>query len=59
MKSLNSMTFDYGLGLDNVFDGFKNAAFGSIFWNSGKTTDAAIDSIAGTYDKTITDFFNK
>lgn len=59
MKSLDSMTFDYGLGLDNVFDGFKNAAFGSIFWNSGKTTDAAIDSIAGAYDKTITDFFNK
>lgn len=59
MKSLNSMTFDYGLGLDNVFDGFKNAAFGSMFWNSGKTIDAAIDSIAGTYDKTITDFFNK
>lgn len=59
MKSLNSMTFDYGLGLENVFDGFKNAAFGSMFWNSGKTIDAAIDSIAGTYDKTITDFFNK
>lgn len=59
MKSLNSMTYDYGLGLENVFDGFKNAAFGSMFWNSGKTTDAAIDSIAGAYDKTITDFFNK
>lgn len=59
IDSLNSMSFDYGLGLDNLFDGFKNAAFGAMFWNSGKTTDAAIDSIAGAYDKTITDFFNK
>ena len=59
MQLLNNMTFDYGLGLDTLFSGFKDAAFGAMFWNSGKTTDAAIDGIAGAYDKTITDFFNK
>lgn len=57
--SLNNMSFDPGLGMANVFDGFKDAAFGSIFWNSGMTPSAAISSIKGNYDKVINDFFNK
>ena len=56
---LNNMSFDFGLGMENVFDGFKDAAFGSIFWNSGKTPSAAIAGIKGNYDKAINDFFNK
>lgn len=59
MQCLNNMTFDYGLGMENVLSGFKDAVFGAIFWKSGKTTDAAIDGIAGKYDKAINDFFNK
>ena len=59
MQCLNNMTVDYGLGMENVLSGFKDAVFGAIFWKSGKTTDAAIDGIAGNYDKAINDFFNK
>lgn len=59
LNSLDNMSFDYGLGMDNVFDGFKDAAFGSIFWNSGKTPSAALESIKGNYDSAINDFFNK
>lgn len=58
-QCLDNMSFDYGLGMGNVYDGFKNNIFGSIFWNSGKTPSAALDSMKGVYDKNITDFFNK
>ncbi len=57
--SLKNMSFDYGLGMDNVFEGFKDAAFGSIFWNSGKTPSAAISGIKGNFDNAINKFFNK
>ena len=61
LKSLESSTWDLGAGIDAVNKGFKNTViFDSMFWKTkGLTPEAAIKSLAGTYDKTINDLFNK
>lgn len=56
---LNNMVVDHGLGMPNVFSSFENKAmYEPIFWSSGKTVSAAIESIKGNYDKAINDMFN-
>lgn len=56
---LNNMVVDHGLGMPNVFSGFENKVmYEPMFWSSGKTVSAAIDSIKGNYDKAINDMFN-
>lgn len=56
---LNNMVVDHGLGMPNVFNDFENKVmYEPIFWSSGKTVSASIDSIKGTYDKAINDMFN-
>lgn len=60
LKSLSNMNIDQGTGMDNVFDDFeRKAMFEPIFWGSGKTPAAAIESIKGNYDSSINDLFNK
>ena len=55
---LEKSMWDMGLGIDTLSEGFhRNALFGPVFWNSGKTTNAAIDSIKGVYDKAVKDVF--
>lgn len=55
---LEKSMWDMGLGISALSDGFhRTAVFGPIFWNSGKTTDAAIDSIKGVYDDAVKKVF--
>ena len=61
LRSLENSTWDIGAGIDALNQGFKNTVvFDSMFWKKkGLTPEAAINSLAGTYDKTINDLFNK
>jgi hypothetical protein len=57
-KSLDSASWDAGWGIDALKDGFKRkVVYESIVWTGGKTPEATINGIAGTYDKVITDVF--
>ncbi len=56
---LNNMVVDHGFGMSNVFSSFENKVmYEPMFWSSGKTVSAAVDSIKGTFDKAINDMFN-
>ena len=56
---LNNMVVDHGLGMPNVFSSFENKVmYEPMFWSSGKTVSAAVESIKGNFDKAINDMFN-
>lgn len=56
---LDNMVVDHGFGMPNVFSSFENKVmYEPMFWSSGKTVSAAVDSIKGTFDKAINDMFN-
>ena len=58
MDLLNNMVFDYGLGMETVQSDFQNTMFGSMFWGSGLTPTAAVNSVKGKYDATIKKYSN-
>lgn len=58
--SINTSGVDAGWRLLTLKESFlNNGVLGPIFWKNGQTVQAGINSIAGTFDKTIDSVFNK
>ncbi len=60
MTSINTSEVDPGWRLLTLKESFlSKGVLGPIFWKNGQTVQAGINSIAGTFDKTIDSVFNK
>ncbi len=60
MTSINTSNVDPGWRLLTLKESFlSKGVLGPIFWKNGQTVQAGINSIAGTFDKTIDSVFNK